>query len=712
MDDIIRSKDIHRTTLIQQLRVAARMSKTERFWLLFNESVNLSWKPLDSEKEVINVFGQDLNHINGISATKSQVKNISTFPAHTLHPNKSNTETQEIVMATVIPTVNAQGYKIYQYTGAFENALRELRRESSSEWVWVVKPGYDYSSFDFSWRPDPWNSYGCHSFDNKAYLMHITCSLDVPMYYKDYQFRNAILKFDIAEMNLDEALDNHVNDFDYWLYDSSLTNYDHFDWEKEQDRLNWNDGMIVFKTIDDKVTRTYYVHASFDLKDLSKNVKSVEKTVDLTRKDPIIHVVDTLNNGNGTTYTNYLDLANEFAFQSASTRFWMVANHVDYSKIDFYWLPEIWDEQYQHVYATGSQMRGDVFLFNSRNFRNAKQLDEIGEFKFLDSMVKSKIGYPVTTEMTDDLPSMVMNTNILSPWGFARNSNSDLVSGWKWPIPCYWYGPRIETWGDSEDVILYHSSVKKAITSELTEFPTIIRNRRIASTAKPLDVIFLSNGEHHAENNFNWLKSICPRAKHVTNIQGRRESYQAMAEASDTDWFFAVFAKLMVYSKFDWHWQPDRLQAPKHYIFKAENCLNGLYYGHMAMVAANKNIVLKQEQYGLDFTMQGRHVVVDMNSGGAFFNGSPEETWRTAFRECVKLTHYLSKNKNDVETFERLNTWLTYASGTHEMWCIQGAIDGHEYAKRNEGDMTALIRSREWDWLHEYFTSRYEQPQP
>jgi hypothetical protein len=64
-----------------------------------------------------------------------------------------------------------------------------------------------------------------------------------------------------------------------------------------------------------------------------------------------------------------------------------------------------------------------------------------------------------------------------------------------------------------------------------------------------------------------------------------------------------VFAKLEVSSSFDWSWQPDRLQEPKHYIFHALNPVNGLEYGHQAMIAYNRKLVLENTAPGLDFTL-------------------------------------------------------------------------------------------------------------
>jgi hypothetical protein len=75
-----------------------------------------------------------------------------------------------------------------------------------------------------------------------------------------------------------------------------------------------------------------------------------------------------------------------------------------------------------------------------------------------------------------------------------------------------------------------------------------------------------------------------------SGVNGRVAAYQAAAELSQTPWFFAVFAKLRVNPTFDWAWQPDRLQEPKHYIFHAFNPTNGLTYGHQAMIAYNNAI--------------------------------------------------------------------------------------------------------------------------
>jgi hypothetical protein len=221
-----------------------------------------------------------------------------------------------------------------------------------------------------------------------------------------------------------------------------------------------------------------------------------------------------------------------------------------------------------------------------------------------------------------------------------------------------------------------------------------------------LDIVFISNGELDAKNNYMALLKSCAahpnRIHHVENVNGRAAAYHAAARASATPWFFAVFAKLKVAENFDWAWQPDRMQQPKHYIFHALNPVNGLCYGHQAMIAYNRDLVLNNPGVGLDFTLDSAHEVVPIVSGTAYYNATPWSAWRTAFREVIKLQHSLP----DVENEYRLDQWLSENSnGQHvanKDWSRRGAEDAVEYYESVNGDFDALKKSYEWAWLASY----------
>jgi len=243
------------------------------------------------------------------------------------------------------------------------------------------------------------------------------------------------------------------------------------------------------------------------------------------------------------------------------------------------------------------------------------------------------------------------------------------------------------------------------IRTQLYDYAYIDKAHRMLKDP-PLDIVFISNGEPYAEFNYEHLKWAvqmegldCNHIHHSKGVNGRVAAYQAAARMSTTPWFFAVFAKLEVDHKFDWTWQPDRMQQPKHYIFHAHNPVNGLVYGHQAMIAYNRQMTLENEGKGLDFTMDQPHEVVPIISGTANYTESPWMAWRTAFREVLKLKHSLP----DVENEYRLNMWLSDAGEVKNAeWSRFGAEDAVEYYNEVGGDFAALKKSYEWAWLASY----------
>jgi hypothetical protein len=219
---------------------------------------------------------------------------------------------------------------------------------------------------------------------------------------------------------------------------------------------------------------------------------------------------------------------------------------------------------------------------------------------------------------------------------------------------------------------------------------------------QPLDIIFFSNGETCADSNYEHLLSITKdlpnKVIRIDKINGRVASQHAAANASTTPWYFLVNAKLRVSEKFDFSWQPNVYKSRRHYIFTATNPVNKLEYGHQAIVANNKKLTLNTVVRGLDFTMDSRTEVVDVNSGVALYNSSKWDTWRTSFRECIKLAY-----AKDTVSKDRLNTWLTVGQGEFAQYSLQGAKDAVDYYNSVDGDLEKLKLSYDWDWIKQYY---------
>jgi hypothetical protein len=84
------------------------------------------------------------------------------------------------------------------------------------------------------------------------------------------------------------------------------------------------------------------------------------------------------------------------------------------------------------------------------------------------------------------------------------------------------------------------------------------------------------------------------------------------------------------------------------------------------------------------------------------FNTDPFNTWKSAFRECVKLSSKVIDNQVNKDTEDRLDAWCT--AGNEKPYgdmCIKGAQAGRAYGRANKGNVEALKLINDFSWLQE-----------
>jgi len=65
------------------------------------------------------------------------------------------------------------------------------------------------------------------------------------------------------------------------------------------------------------------------------------------------------------------------------------------------------------------------------------------------------------------------------------------------------------------------------------------------------------------------------------------------------------------------------------------------------------------------------------------FNTDPFSTWKSAFRECVKLSSRIIDRQEDNETKKHLETWCTVGKDQpYGEYAIAGAVAGTSYGKK------------------------------
>jgi hypothetical protein len=380
---------------------------------------------------------------------------------------------------------------------------------------------------------------------------------------------------------------------------------------------------------------------------------------------------------------------------------WVCSSVCDYTNFDFSWHPEIWQSTMLHVFPSDGEKFGDTFYMHVPTFAERAEKKELLEWYSVNYVARRNVPrrhLPLITHAYDTHVEAVKTVI------------------WDGPLAVFTTGKQVEKvpavplWREKTKTIVPLSSgasqviVPKTavpyIKTQLYDYPHIDRSQRHLHNELPLDIVFIDNGESMAE--YNWLQlphvTIPNRIHRSSGVDGRVAAYHAAARLSTTPWFFAVFAKLVVSETFDWSWQPDRMQEPKHYIFHARNPANGLEYGHQAMIAYNRELMLNNPGVGLDFTLDSAHEVVPIMSGTAEYLHTPWMAWRTAFRECIKL-----RSSDDVESRYRLDKWLNnHGAVKNGEWSIYGAQDAVEYWESVNGELTELRRSYDWEWLATY----------
>lgn len=402
-------------------------------------------------------------------------------------------------------------------------------------------------------------------------------------------------------------------------------------------------------------------------------------------------------------WTNHLHAIRR-AMQNCRTRYgWILSSCIDYSNFDLLWEPTPWQNHQIHCWPSGNQRFGDTFLIPAQHWRQQQsameRLEDFRDVNFehhsLTRLPWQRIDYRHAT-----VPEILSQTTCHTPYVFFSNQPTAEYDHDPW----LWREQPVISLSTDNGCSLIPRQAHGMIKQQVYDYAYLEKKKSLQS--EPLDIVFISNGEHGAEHHYEYLVWAVQqhyyetenRIHRVDGVKGRVACYQAAARMSKTDWFLAVFAKLMVNEDFDWTWQPDRWQEAKHYIFHAYNPVNHLTYGHQAMIAYNRRLVLENTGRGLDFTLDQPHEVVPIVSGTAYYDNDPWVCWRTAFRETIKLRHSLP----DVESEYRLEQWLSCGDGPNGHWSTKGASDAVKYYDRVSGDFDELRKSYEWAWLASY----------
>ena len=544
-----------------------------------------------------------------------------------------------------------------RHANSLEDTMRRCATRSKTARFWAISSENNYSNFNFDWQPEPWQHHMTHVF---------------PSQWNKWSDTYLISKWEF---------ERHIK----WA--TKIEQFPNLNFVETQQVQAEDDGTMI-----------YYIDHGND------NTMTVDTLQARYPKLKVTRFVD-----------NYLDTFKRIISVATTEYVWIINSVCDYTTFDFSWTPEPWQSDMIHVFASKSasgnelQKYGDTFYINVESFKNQMHdlelLDWFNVINYCNDQVVPRLPVPVVYYQQDSVVEAIKEYNFNFPYALFCSTSAD--SSYIHTPMCLWRSQTRIAQGlnSGNSAALIPKDVKTYIGTQVYDYPYVARNQYIDQHVP--DVIFISNGESMAEENWNILKAQCPRAKRSDGVTGRELAYKTAAQLSATPWFYAVFAKTEVLPTFNFDYQPDYFQQPKHYIFHSRNPLNGLEYGAMNVNLYNRQLVLDTDP-GLDFTLSQAHDVVPVCISISRFNTDPWITWRSAFREVLKLKREVDLGTT-LEIEYRLNTWCTVANGENAEYCLQGARDALGYYAEVGGNYEALKLSFDWAWCQEYYYKKYNR---
>lgn len=463
-------------------------------------------------------------------------------------------------------------------------------------------------------------------------------------------------------------------------------------------------------------------------KQISKKEFDNQYIVDKKEHDIVVckyqYPIYTINN-----YEEYLTIASN----EKEKMFWCVWPEIsitDNSIFDFYFLPNYsqydFDRKENHVfknlcnddetYLSGLVLFSKDKIISKKEFNRRYLID-----KKEHTSIVSRYRYPKhLINSYEDYLSILENTQHPMFWGIWPEIEITDTS-----VFDFYYNPndgkydfdRKENhtfkhiFNNNETYVnglVLFSKEKPISLREFTHRFLINRKEhdRVVSKHLLYDVVFISYNESNADENYNKLISKCPRAKRVHGVKGIHQAHIKAVELCNTDMIWIVDGDAVIEDNFNFDLVMSSYDTDCVHVWRSRNPVNNLEYGNGGVKLLPRKLTLEMNTNTTDMTTSISKKFKAMNevSNTNMFNTDEFTTWRSAFRECCKLSSRVIERQYEEDTQQRLDIWCSEGeSKPFGKYAIAGAIAGRMYGTQYKNDLDALKKINDFNWLKEQF---------
>ena len=712
------------------------ISKTDWFWVVDKDYGDLNGKflyvPEEHELEYIHVFKLPghLDYRYDPDMDTLYDKRVSGI--YLVNKNF------DIHMQKLHMTVSPLRYDIFFVDEHDMNNYAKYSRLSKTKAFWLVAKEFNLTD-DFKWVPQLHDQDYINIFKVANQLEHryppsiVNVSDNrcggvklVPADYNETQkkFQGYIDKIEFVKYevfdNEEEGRDQTKYDW-FWVVDPTVELLDSFALEYYPD--SWDEGKTHVWQILNPVTEMQYDYGGVRLCPREPVDKGRPKYI---RKPACKHVkyqVFYLEPEKATI--GQLEQFDEVCLEGM---YYVVDPYTELTPtFNFEYYPTQWDQKNVHVFKCGEDHTG-IRIYPKGTFQEGHPYDEddvifnrFDQLKLLEIAASKPPSWPVEImhEMTQEYLLRVLDgyRDIDMPFVWTVDNDCDVIpeviQEGILPAPnkvMVWQArnPRTNNIQGYTGLRLWPTDIDRGLITTDAVCLNKIRNkqyvRKPGAILKGYDIVFLSYNEKGADSRYAKLLKIAPDAKRVHGVEGIFEAHKEAASVADTKMFWVVDGDASIVGDFDFSYIPDIYDQEVVHVWHSRNPITGLEYGYGGVKLFNREQVLDSTSWGLDFTtgLSSRFKVIPEVSCITHFNEDSWTTWRSAFRECVKLAI-----KDDHESRDRLEAWLhPVPDAFYRADAKLGAEAGKAYALANINNLAALDKINDFTWLKEQYDAR------
>ena len=216
------------------------------------------------------------------------------------------------------------------------------------------------------------------------------------------------------------------------------------------------------------------------------------------------------------------------------------------------------------------------------------------------------------------------------------------------------------------------------------------------------DAVFISYNEPDADERYKRLLERYPNTKRIHGVKGIHQAHIAAAKKCSTKMFWVIDGDADLLPEFNLDHKVNEYDLDCVHVWRSRNPINNLIYGYGGVKLLPRRLTMNVDVSSTDMTtsISDRFKAMPFVSNVTSFNTDEFSTWKSAFRECAKLSSKVIDRQEEGETNERLKVWTTRAHGRFCEFAIRGARAGMEFGLSSGSDLRLI---NDFDWLQERF---------